>query len=89
MSDQPKKIPTCINPTAMAALTERVRKYLDWETLETRNSNRLDFHDTSVDAILHIIVMAFEAGYCEGHDDGFEKGWQDHIDADRADADAD
>lgn len=70
MSNQPKKIPTTVNPKAVAALTERVRQYLGWETLETRNSDRLDFHDTSAASITKIINMAFEAGYCEGLEEG-------------------
>ena len=33
------------------------------ETLETRNSDRLDFHDVSVWAVKAALQAAFEAGY--------------------------
>ncbi|HYD02467.1 MAG TPA: hypothetical protein VEB22_14665 [Phycisphaerales bacterium] len=42
---------------------EAVRKYLDLETLETRNSDGLDFHDMPVWQIREVARLAFEAGY--------------------------
>jgi hypothetical protein len=36
------------------------------ETLETRNRDRLDFHDVAVWAIRDALEEAFEAGRCKG-----------------------
>lgn len=47
----------------IAEVSEAVRKRLDIETLETRNWDRLDFHDISVAAIRDVIQIAFDAGY--------------------------
>ena len=41
-------------------------RHLFLETLETRNSDSLDFHDTAVWAIRSALEAAFEAGYRAG-----------------------
>lgn len=43
-------------------VSEEIRKLLHLETLETRNRDSLDFHDTAVWNIKKAIDMAFEAG---------------------------
>lgn len=47
-------------------LTAIAKKYLGIETLETRNSDRLDFHDVGVAGLLDALTVAFEAGRREG-----------------------
>jgi hypothetical protein len=51
------------NERRIAEATERVRQYLDYETMETRNRDALDFHDISVAALRDVVRMSFEAGY--------------------------
>lgn len=46
-------------------LTLIAEKHLDIETLETRHSDRLDFHDVAVWRIKEALHAAFMAG-CEG-----------------------
>lgn len=43
-------------------LTEIAKKHLNLETLETRNSDSLDFHDVAVWAIKDALQDAYEAG---------------------------
>ena len=43
-------------------LTEIAKKHLNLETLETRNSDSLDFHDVAVWAIKDALQVASEAG---------------------------
>jgi hypothetical protein len=43
-------------------LTEIAKKHLSLETLETRNSDSLDFHDVSVWALKDALQEAYEAG---------------------------
>ena len=43
-------------------LTEITKKHLNLETLETRNSDSLDFHDVAVWAIKDALQEAYEAG---------------------------
>lgn len=45
-----------------AVLLEIAERHLFLETLETRNSDSLDFHDSAVWAIRSALVAAFEAG---------------------------
>ena len=45
-----------------AQLLEIAERHLFLETLETRNSDSLDFHDTAVWAIRSALEAAFEAG---------------------------
>lgn len=47
-----------------ALLLEIAERHLFLETLETRNSDSLDFHDSAVWAIRSALVAAFEAGRC-------------------------
>lgn len=51
---------------ALAAALERARVELDLDTLETRKSDRLDFHDVAVWSIRDLVQQAFEAGYAAG-----------------------
>ena len=43
-------------------LAEIAKKHLNLETLETRNSDSLDFHDVAVWAIKDALQEAYEAG---------------------------
>lgn len=43
-------------------LTTIAREALGLETLETRNSDSLDFHDTAVSCIKEALERAYEAG---------------------------
>ena len=43
-------------------LTEIAKKHLNLETLETRSSDSLDFHDVAVWAIKDALQEAYEAG---------------------------
>jgi len=45
-----------------AVLLEIAERHLFLETLETRNSDSLDFHDSAVWAIRSALLAAFEAG---------------------------
>jgi len=54
-----KELPELI---AKNNVSEEIRKLLNLETLETRNMDRLDFHDIAVWNIKKAIDMAFEAG---------------------------
>jgi len=45
-----------------ALIFEIAQRHLFLETLETRNRDRLDFHDTAVWAIRSALVAAYEAG---------------------------
>jgi hypothetical protein len=46
-------------------LTAIAHVHLGIETLETRNSDRLDFHDVGVGCLLDALTAAFEAGRLE------------------------
>lgn len=48
--------------TRETKLTTIAREALGLETLETRNSDRLDFHDTAVWCIKEALERAYEAG---------------------------
>ena len=43
-------------------LTEIAKKHLNLETLETRNSDSLDFHDVAVWSLKDALQEAYEAG---------------------------
>jgi hypothetical protein len=45
-----------------ALLTQIAQKHLDIETLETRHSDNLDFHDVAVWRIKEALQAAFDAG---------------------------
>jgi len=44
-------------------LTEIAKKHLSLETLETRNSDSLDFHDVAVWSLKEALQEAYEAGF--------------------------
>ena len=52
-----------MNTKALDQLLQQIAlEHLDIETLETRNSDRLDFHEVSVWDIKSAMQAAFEAG---------------------------
>ena len=52
-----------MNTQARDQLLQRIAaEHLFVETLETRNSDRLDFHDVSVWAVKSALMAAYEAG---------------------------
>lgn len=55
-----------IDNDTLNGLKEEACKILGIDTLETRNSDSLDFHDTAVWTIIDVIKMA----YAEGHQQG-------------------
>jgi len=58
----PRRKPTDVNAARDALLMDIAERHLFLETLETRNSDSLDFHDTAVWAIRSALEAAFEAG---------------------------
>jgi len=50
-------------------LTSIARRVLNLDTLETRKSDSLDFHELSVWQIKEALEAAFKAGYDAGRDD--------------------
>ena len=44
-------------------LTEIAKKHLNLETLKTRNSDSLDFHDVAVWSLKDALQEAYEAGF--------------------------
>ena len=57
-----KRKPADPNTARDAQLMEIAERHLFLETLETRNWDRLDFHDIAVWAIRSALEAAFEAG---------------------------
>lgn len=57
-----KRKPADPNAARDAQLMEIAERHLFLETLETRNLDRLDFHDVAVWAIRSALEAAFEAG---------------------------
>ena len=52
-----------MNTTQLDSILNQIaQKHLDIETLETRHSDRLDFHDVAVWGIKEALQAAFEAG---------------------------
>ena len=47
-------------------ISDIARKELHLETLETRNSDQLDFHDLSAESVKRALIAAFEAGRIQG-----------------------
>ena len=47
-------------------LTQIARQHLDVETLETRRSDRLDFHDVAVWSLKAALAAAYQAGVEQG-----------------------
>jgi hypothetical protein len=58
----PRRKPTDANAARDALLMDIAERHLFLETLETRNSDSLDFHDTAVWAIRSALEAAFEVG---------------------------
>ena len=56
-------LPVLIEADIIAAIA---KKHLFIETLETRNGDRLDFHDVAVWAVKEALTEAFQAGYQAG-----------------------
>jgi len=50
------------NTTEMAAVCQVANQYLRIPTLETRHSDRLDFHDCAVWSIRDALIAAYRAG---------------------------
>ena len=46
------------------------KKHLDVETLETRNSDRLDFHECGVGSIRAALRAAYKQGYADASPSG-------------------
>ncbi|WP_296643886.1 DUF6900 domain-containing protein [Roseinatronobacter sp.] len=63
----PRTTPAGPNTARDAQLLEIAEGHLFLETLETRNSDALDFHDASVWAIRSALEAAFEAGRRAGN----------------------
>lgn len=55
-------IPNRAEGVAEAAVAEIARRHLRVDTLETRNSDALDFHDLAVWSIREALLAAYEAG---------------------------
>lgn len=57
-----RRTPANPNADRDALLMEIAERHFFLETLETRNSDQLDFHDVAVWAIRSALEAAFEAG---------------------------
>ena len=57
-----RRKPAHPNAARDSLLMEIVERHFFLETLETRNSDQLDFHDVAVWAIRSALEAAFEAG---------------------------
>lgn len=57
------------NAPTEARFAQIAKEILDIETLETRNSDSLDFHEVAVWQIREALAAAFEAGRNAGRDD--------------------
>jgi len=55
-----------MNHPAESTLTQIAQASLDIETLETRMSDSLDFHDLAVWSIRNALIAAYEAGKVAG-----------------------
>ena len=56
-----------------------VKKHTSIETLTTRNSDSLDFHDLSVSTIIAIMEDAYQAGYDRSRNDEFNWGYASEV----------
>ena len=57
------KQPTTLSPDEIELLLESIAlNHLFIETLETRNSDRMDFHEVSVWGVKSALMAAYEAG---------------------------
>ena len=58
-----KMSPTALSPDEIELLFESIAlDHLFIETLETRNSDRMDFHEVSVWGVKSALMAAYEAG---------------------------
>jgi hypothetical protein len=62
MTTTPKTLSPAAQEDALAATMENAAKLLYLDTLETRKSDALDFHDLAVWQLKEVVRMAFEAG---------------------------
>ena len=62
----PRRTKTDPNAARDAQILEIAQRQFRLETLETRNWDRLDFHDVAVWAIRAALEEAFEAGRASG-----------------------
>lgn len=53
-------------PARLVAAIEAARVRLDWESMETRKSDSLDFHEVSVWTMREVLIAAYAAGYAAG-----------------------
>ncbi len=56
-------MPKAIQQQIDQLLTKIAKKHLSLETLETRNSDSLDFHDMAVWSLKEALQEAYEAGF--------------------------
>lgn len=56
----------CVSLEIQAKLDQMTRNVLDIETLETRNSDGLDFHEVSVWQLRDIVARAYAMGLRDG-----------------------
>jgi len=56
-------MPKAIQQQIDQLLTEIAKKHLSLETLETRKSDSLDFHDVAVWSLKEALQEAYEAGF--------------------------
>jgi flagellar biosynthesis/type III secretory pathway protein FliH len=54
---------------------KRLLQILSVDTLETRQSDQLDFHELSVHQLVDAIEYAYEDGYENGRESGKEDGY--------------
>ena len=61
------KQPTALSPDEIELLLESIAlDHLFIETLETRNSDRMDFHEVSVWGVKSALMAAYQAGLAAG-----------------------
>lgn len=59
---------------------KKLLQILSVDTLTTRHSDELDFHELSVHQIVDAIELAYEEGYDNGRESGREDGYHDGFD---------
>lgn len=57
---------TTTDPRVQALFEKLAEKHLGIETLQVRNSDRLDFHDVGVASLASLMAEVFEAGMAAG-----------------------
>lgn len=63
---KPASKPTAASRRLFKQLTQIAERHLRIETLETRNSDRLDFHEVAVWCVCDALAAAFQAGVEQG-----------------------